>query len=198
MSEQGKIYKKKFNFGKIDLFCIGRRINEVDVELKLRERFCEGFKYYEFSACGNVWNSIHTDIKEGGQCLDDILLHIRELTNPILFKTIHKLWKAYHLNSLKAGAPEQEAAVKEWLADGKRYDYTEARAMLEGRGLLTVPFYGMTTEKVWNGEPYRYGSGCVIEVIPDYALRLIAHIMGIEIEETQEVGMTTNELLFGT
>ena len=198
MSGQGKVYKKKFNFGKIDLYGTGWRINEVDVELELRERFCEGVKYYEFSACGNVWNETHTDIKAGVQCLDEIFLHWRQLTNSHLFKTIHKLWKDYHLNSMKVGAPAQEAAVKEWLADGKRYDYTEACAMLESRGLLTVPFYGMTTGKVWNGEPYKYGSGWVIEVIPDDALRLIADIMGIEIEETQEVGMTTNELLFGT
>ena len=60
--------KKTFNFGKIAAYG-NRKINLVTVEVELSEK--DGHKV--FTASGDVWNSKHTDIIRGGQCLDYIV-----------------------------------------------------------------------------------------------------------------------------
>lgn len=72
----------------------------------------------------------------GGQVLDEIA---KAYPRDEMVKRIVKVWRQYHLNDTTAGLPEQEAAIKEWLAAGNRYDYDKACKMLEERGLLVVP-----------------------------------------------------------
>ena len=93
--------KRVFNFGKIDYYHTGRKINLVEVEMSYTEK---GDKKV-FSVSGKIWNSRETDILCGGQCLDEIAEYIK---TP-LFKTIHRLWKQYHLNDMHPECEHQAA-----------------------------------------------------------------------------------------
>ena len=108
--------KKTFNFGKIDYMNRGRKDCAVDVTISLEERggekvldkdgnftgdYCN--KYVEFTACGNIWNHLHSDIYSGGQNIDEIAKYVK---TP-LFQKIYIFWKKYHLNGMHAGTPEQ-------------------------------------------------------------------------------------------
>lgn len=99
--------RKTFNFGKIDWNGTGRRINEVRIEIELEEK---NAGQPVFSACGEVWNSKHTDCECCGQCLDELLPYFEDNA---LYKEIHHLWKNYHLNDLHAGTREQAAFLEE-------------------------------------------------------------------------------------
>ena len=130
--------------------------------------FCN--KYIKFSACGDIWNHLHTDIYRGGQCLDEIAKYIH---SPV-FRQIYTFWKKYHLNGMHAGTPEQEKAVKEWEAAGNKYDYSAACEMLKACGLYEVPLNcRLVGTRNADGEPYKYGSGWVIEDIPKDDLQKI-------------------------
>ena len=85
--------RKIFNFGKIAYYG-NRRENLVTVEVELREK--DGEK--EFSACGNIWNRLHTGIISGGQNLDEISK--TPVGHNKTFKEIYRLWKLYHLNGM--------------------------------------------------------------------------------------------------
>jgi len=176
--------RKKVCFGKIDLYNTGK-CYPAEVVIELRERGGEptftienGEKiptgettpiYYEFSACGTVWNTRKTDCILGGQCLDDMSKYIKTAE----FSKIYKWWKLYHLNSMNAGTPEQTKAVKEWEAQGNKYDYTAVCEMLKTKGLFEIPFTGKTIGKEYNGELYKYGHGWVINDIPENDLEEI-------------------------
>lgn len=63
----------------------------------------------EFSACGEVWNHLKTDIVQGGQCVDELAaLFPRDK----LAQRIRETWSRYHLNGMNAGTPEQSAALE--------------------------------------------------------------------------------------
>lgn len=136
--------KKIINFGKIDFFETGRKINSVDIEIELRDTETGP----EFTVCGTVWNSKHTNCVQAGQCLDHLLPFFK---NNKQFVEIHRLWKRWHLNTLKAGDKEQEEAVKTYLKTHD-YDYTEVCKYLDTLGLL-----------VHNG--YKYGTAWLTEQI---------------------------------
>ena len=66
---------KVFEFGKIDFNGKGRKVHRVSVEVNLREEDTNyGYKYYSFTASGEIWNARGTDCVVCGQCLDEILL----------------------------------------------------------------------------------------------------------------------------
>ena len=93
--------KRVFNFGKIDYYHTGRKTNLVEVEMSYTEKDDKKI----FSVSGKIWNSRKTDIVCGGQCLDEIAEYIK---TP-LFKTIHRLWKQYHLNDMHLECEHQAA-----------------------------------------------------------------------------------------
>ena len=93
--------KRVFNFGKIDYYHTGRKTNLVEVKMSYTEK---GDKKI-FSVSGEIWNSRKTNILCGGQCLDEIAEYIK---TP-LFKTIHRLWKQYHLNDMHPECEHQAA-----------------------------------------------------------------------------------------
>lgn len=181
--------KATLNFGKV-AYMSEKKNNPVDVTIELRS--CGGQEtftidpvsrektitgktpeYIELSICGNIWNHLHTDIYCGGQCLDTIAKYIHTPE----FKEIYKLWKRYHLNGMHAGTPEQEAAIKEWEAEGNRYEYTAVCDMLKARGLYEVNFTGLTTGRRYNNEPYKYGHGWIIEELPGEVITRVEHII---------------------
>lgn len=63
----------------------------------------------EFSACGEVWNPLKTDIVQGGQCVDELAALFQR---DVLAQRIRRTWAAYHLNEMNAGTPEQSAALE--------------------------------------------------------------------------------------
>lgn len=93
--------KRKFNFGKIDYFNCGKANNLVEVDIEYKEDRDKK----RFSASARVWNSCHSDIVAGGQCLDDIAPYI---DNPT-FREILRLWKLYHLNDMHPECHHQNA-----------------------------------------------------------------------------------------
>lgn len=97
-------YNKTYNFGKIDYNRTGKKRNAVTLELTLK---IEGDKRI-FTASGNIWNNIQTDILCGGQCIDDIYKeYASQLQNPSLYKKIMELWEKWHLNDMHAGCIHQ-------------------------------------------------------------------------------------------
>lgn len=188
--------KKRFDFGKVDYNCKGRKNHAVEVEVELRERggeptfrYVDGVKEYtgettpkytEFSACAYVYNTKHTDIVMGGQCLDSINEDFRDqLQNVELWDEIYDLWKTYHLNGMHAGTPEQEALVEEWEAQGNRYDYTAVCEYLKSKGMYEVNHTGIGVGRIFNNEPYRYGTAWLVETLPmDVEQRVIKLLRG--------------------
>ena len=73
--------KRVFEFGKIDFNGKGRKVNRVSVEVNLRETETSyGYKYYLFTASGEIWNARGTDCVVCGQCLDEIKGYVNDPT----------------------------------------------------------------------------------------------------------------------
>jgi hypothetical protein len=141
--------QKTFNFGKVDYYGRGRRVNKVGVTVRLYDK---GDGRVVFSACGDIWNGRGTDIVCGGQCLDEIAKLVKDPT----FKKIYGWWKKYHNNDMHAGTPEQEKYLKEhktW-----RGDYDRDCELLKNAGLYEVRL---------GGKHYRYGEKWLYEPIPE-------------------------------
>lgn len=126
-------FKKTFNFDKVDYRGTGRRVNaasiEVEYRLGVKYQNGEAVLYWEYSACGNVWNIKHTDIISGGQNLDS-MAKFAAIRNDKDFSEAFSLWKLYHLNGMTAGSPAQEAAKGEFKFDSEKvtwywYDNTD-------------------------------------------------------------------------
>lgn len=78
----------------------------VTIEMELRDTP----KGPELSVCGNVWNRSGSDIKMGGQCVDQLAEHVDTwLITREAYARIVALWKAYHLNGMNAGCEHQRA-----------------------------------------------------------------------------------------
>lgn len=93
--------KRKFDFGCIDYEGRGKALNRVTVEMEYKE---DGDKK-RFSVSANVWNTRHTDIVTGGQCLDTIAPYI----DSPLYSEILRLWELYHLNDMHPECEHQHA-----------------------------------------------------------------------------------------
>lgn len=186
--------KKTFDFGKIAYPNPKRRANRVTVTVELEKRGGEttytidratGVKtvtgktpeYLEFSASALVWNQCNTDCVAGGQCLDTIAKHARQLRNRDLFMEIYDLWKTYHLNGMNAGTPEQEAAIKAWKEAGNHYDYDAACDYLKSIGLYEVNYTGLTIGRRFDNEPYKYGHGWIVNELPAEAVKRIEAVL---------------------
>lgn len=103
--------KRIFDFGYIDFENRGKAENRVTVEMEYKQ---DGDKKV-FSVFADVWNTRHSDIVCGGQCLDTIAPYIN---NPV-FSEILRLWKLYHLNDLHPECEHQHAAGWDKLASKK-------------------------------------------------------------------------------
>lgn len=154
--------KKTFDFGKIDWYGRGRKVNVVTVDV----RFEDEAKGPTFSVCADVWNTRRTDIVAGGQILDE-LSKFKFLGGNELFRKIRRLWKAYHLNDMHAGTPAQE----KYLAEHRtwRGDYKKDRECLKEAGLYRV---------MMDGKPYEYGHAWLYWPIPAEDLAEIKELLG--------------------
>lgn len=166
--------KTTISFGKIAYNNQNRKDNEATVEMELLEQTTEaGYKYLEFTASGNVWNRLHTDIVMGGQCLDDMAEYIHE---PI-FNEIREIWEKWHLNGYTAGTPEQMEAIRIWEEQGNKYDYNKVCEMLQDLDLYAVYFTGHGHEKDYNNEPYIYGTDWIVRDLPEDVIKRVTEII---------------------
>lgn len=145
--------KKILEFGKVDFFKTGRKINAIEVEVSLTDGV--------FTVSADVWNNKHTDIVMGGQCLDDLKPFLA--TNKT-FNIIYRLWKLYHLNNMHAGTKKQEEALKQKFGgvDANRYDE-------QCEYLKSINLY--------NHNGYIFGSGWLKEEIPTDDLQSIKNLL---------------------
>lgn len=99
--------RKKISFGKVaPTWSRNPHIKTCEITLVLELKEKNGLPV--FTASGNLWNSTHTDIEMGGQCIDDLWNDYQDqMTNKTLFKKIMKLWEKYHLNDTKAWCEHQ-------------------------------------------------------------------------------------------
>ena len=126
----------------------------------------------EFSATGEVWNHLQTDITMGGQCVAEIAEHFPR--HPIA-QAIKRLHAAHHLNGMQAGTPAQNEALRECTS----HAYTERCEFLAARGLNPDP-------NGPDGKPYRYGSAWLYAPIPADDLAAINDLLGIKQSPPEE------------
>jgi hypothetical protein len=134
-------HTKTLQLGKVDAFGSGRRINAVEIEIRIEN---DGRR---LAITGGIWNGRHTDYASCGQNLDQIG---RLFPGSAKVQRIVKVWERWHLNDLRAGDPAQENWLRE---NGRGRDYTETVDRLAEAGLL-----------VHDG--YRYGSAWLSEELP--------------------------------
>ena len=140
--------KKTFNFGKIAYDGSGRKNNLVTIEVS--------FNGTRFSASGNIWNRLQTDIISGGQNLDELYEYLKD---DGLFLKIYSIWKQYHLNDMTPGTPKQMAFLSTIKKPSNAEFYSWECEQLEKVDLLYDSL---------NGEPYKYGSLWLTNEIPGY------------------------------
>jgi hypothetical protein len=141
----------QISLGKIDYNNSGRHNCLVTIEWSL-----EGGR---FSASGSIWNPRKTDIYSGGQNLEEIA---KLFPSHKLAQRIIDVWRAWHLNDMKAGSPAQEAWLKTnpVKAVYPESHYEKAGAALAAAGLNPDP------SCIHNGAPYRYGSAWLKVELP--------------------------------
>lgn len=188
---------RKINFGKIDAEGRGRKINSVDLVIELRNA---DTNKPEFSVCGDVWNGRHTDIVQGGQCIDSIDKFFK---NDRLYKLIENLWKKHHLNSMHAGTVEQESCLKDFASEKEtiknelrnnawnkakiEYNYSE-NYFKEWQNWHSSEWDSYTVdcellkrhglyEVEVDGKPYKYGHAWLYREIPESDLNKIRAIL---------------------
>lgn len=181
------IAQATIDFGKIAFNYSGRKRNAADVEIELRQ--CGGEptydrngtpsghmtpKYTELAIVGQVWNSTHTDIVMGGQCLDSMKPYIHS----DLFNEVYELWAKYHLNGMHPGTPEQEAAIKAREERiGRQLTYDEKCELLKEAHLYEVEYTGPAVGRMYDHEPYVYGHAWLIQDLPGDVIRRVIEIV---------------------
>lgn len=114
----------------------------------------------KFAAQATVWSPWRRDYVLLGQCVDTVADMLPDNTTA---QEIRAIWKDWHLNTMTAGSPAQEAYLK---ANPFTYSYPAthydaACDMLRAAGLHPDPGY------LHNGKPYHYGSAWLTRPLPD-------------------------------
>lgn len=118
--------QKTFDFGKVDYYGRGRRVNKVDVTVRLYDK---GDGRLVLGVSGGFWNGRGTDYVCCGQCLDEIA----EFVDDPLFRKIYGWWKNFHNNSTHLGDERQEAYLKP--KGVSVHDYEAGLAALKKAGM---------------------------------------------------------------
>ena len=167
MRQWRTIGHKVISFGKIDYNGCGRRVNEVELELTLRESEDER-RDVEFSACGGVWNSGKTDYLCCGQMIGDPDVAGQIRVNRKLYLEIMDLWTKHHLNCGRCYTPGQAEELTKRFGCWNAVDYKETKAYLESIGML---------EDEYEGVEYTYGENFVPWRLPEADLARIREII---------------------
>ena len=135
--------KAKASFGKIDYYGNGRKSNEVEIEMQLKDGV--------FTASGSIKNARGTDSISGGQNIDEIADMMKGNKD---VQEIRDLWHKYHLNDMHAGTEKQEEALEKKFGGVNANKYDEQVAYLKSIDL-------------YEDNGYRFGSGWLKREIPD-------------------------------
>lgn len=105
----------------------------------------------------------------GGQIIGELekLIENNDIERIDEAKEICRLWKAYHLNQLKPGTPEQMNALHEKYGEDIP-DYSKQCEYLESIGMLVVEL---------DGEPYQYGTRWLHREIPSEDFEIIKSLV---------------------
>lgn len=184
--------KAKAKFGKIDYNGTGRKVNEVEIEMELKDGV--------FSASGAIKNARGTDWLSGGQNIDEIADLMKGNKD---VQEIRDLWHKYHLNDMHAGTEKQEEALEKFKGErkaiaeqmnkGKQYDwqkvderdYEVTKKLLENHNLLKD-----------NG--YEYGTSWLKREIPDDDKKRIISLINKyngKSSNTETSNKTTNQTM---
>lgn len=163
---------RTFNFGKVDYYGNGRKINAVEVIIVL-QNIDEG---YAFSACGYIWNIRHSNIVMGGQCFDEIKELLGDSNST--FNEIYRLWKTYHLNDMHPECEHQRELG--WPEFGRQIVEINHYNRIEYRSL-----YSLSPDKHPDGIlgkecpvcGYKYGTAWKYMPIPDEDLAIIKKLL---------------------
>lgn len=111
--------KRTINYGKHDATGNGHRANEVTLTVSVepsRYQSKERGSYTEgehFSACGDIWNARHTDIIQGGQCVDTIVKHYAKDETS---RNIRALWEVFRLQQMDAIPERLRSAIVDFVS----------------------------------------------------------------------------------
>ena len=140
----------------------------AEITVELRDI---GSSRLEFSASGRLYSGKNTIM--AGQCLDD-LNEFPELNKNKTFAKVYNLWKKHHLNSMHAGTPEQEKALKSAVVDDIIPSLSASNYDMHCEYLKAIGLYEVTLP---DGSSYRYGHGWLYEPIPDEDLTEIQNLL---------------------
>ena len=169
--------KRTISFGKCDYWGKGRKVNEMTVDIELREQ--SNGSGLEFSATYAIWNGHHTDLICGGCSVEDLKKFI---PNNQLLNEICDIASKWHLNGLHSGTHKQEESVNKYFKRiGKPYDYDLAVKHLKKVGLLVDKLddgeiLNCETEKA-KKDAYTYGCGWITYTLPDKVVERVKEII---------------------
>lgn len=154
--------KKTIECSKIDWYGIGRKINAVTLDIRLRDTD----KGPVFSMCGNVWNARRTDVITCGQCIDE-LTEFEQFAEGGKYAELVWLWRRHHLHDMHAGTERQEAVLEKWQKEhpGVRRTYDVECGVLKDARCHT-------------DRGYVYGSAWLYRPIPEDDLAKIRKWLG--------------------
>ena len=107
---------QKLVLGKIDYYGVGRRRNLAVVEVGFR--YLKGNKDSYFTAVGDIWNNIHTDIVCGGAGTPE-MLYKEFFPNDKLLKRIVELSDKWHLTNFSKIPEDARAEILDVLEQVK-------------------------------------------------------------------------------
>ena len=145
--------KAKAKFGKIDYNGTGRKVNDVEIEMELKDGV--------FRASGSIKNARGTDSLSGGQNIDEIADLMKDNKD---VQEIRDLWHKYHLNHMHAGTEKQEDALMKKFGNRNASDYGKHVEYLKSVGL-------------YEDDGYKYGTGWLKREIPDNDKRRIISLI---------------------
>jgi hypothetical protein len=150
IKERGGVIKKTIVLGKIKEN--GKNYTcSVSLELRAKE-----YPQIEFSASGEAVRT-QTDWLFFGQCLDTIAHYFATNAD---FRAVYNWHKKYHLNTMHAGTPKQEAFLQKHFGGVNADKYDEQCVALR-------------RAKLYDDKGYRFGTGWLYEAIPSKELKSI-------------------------
>ena len=139
--------------GKVDYNKTGRKACACNLTYELRQTEHGP----EFSAQGEVWNHLHTDIYCGGQCVDELVTQYGKGSRKA--KRLQAIWERYHLNGMRAGSAVQEQWLRDHPLDPASYTYPKSHYEVASMVLAQA---GLNPDS----DGYHYGHGWKYEPIP--------------------------------
>lgn len=135
-------YKHTFSFGNVAYNGQAKPTNKVEIEATLS---IKDNGQVVFSASGQIWNAMRSDIYVGGQCIDSIYNDFKgQIQNRKTYEEIMALWEKWHLNDMNAGCKHQRALkwgtkkISLTKLKLKWKDYAEEQSDLEKRIMKKV------------------------------------------------------------